>query len=576
MELHHIELTRLKTTKLNVRKYRAKETADLEAGIRSLGIIQPLLVRANCEGFEVVAGQRRFHALSKLAEEASEQGNSFDPVPCIVMEEGDDAKAIEASLAENVARLPMDEVDQYKAFSTLSKQGQSVETIAAHFGITERAVKQRLALGDLHPPLLTAYRKQQISASTIRSLTLATTKQQKEWWALFNSQDYAPQGHALKEWLFGGASIRVENALFNREDYSGAVISDLFEEAVFFDDATQFWELQNKAIAEAKAGYLAKGWQEVVILDVGEYWSQYDHAEASKKEGGRVYVRIAYSGEVTFHEGYVTRKEAERRARQEAGETVSPVTRPELTKSMQDYLALHRHSAVRTDLLNHQAVALRLAVAQIIAGSNLWTIHADPQKAKCEAIKDSLSGNKAEAVFAEERQEVLDLLAMDKANAETLVFKKDDWSKSHDVYMVFAKLLELDDASVSRVLTFVVAETLPCGSALVEILGKVLDVDMADHWQPDQTFFDLFRDKEAINACVKQAAGKNAAEAHISSTAKVQKSILQKCLSGERNSGNKDWQPRYMSFPMGTYTKRGGIEAVDQWKSVKKHFKCAA
>ena len=37
----------------------------------------------------------------------------------------DNAKAIEASLAENIARLPMDEIDQYKAFAALVKEGNS-------------------------------------------------------------------------------------------------------------------------------------------------------------------------------------------------------------------------------------------------------------------------------------------------------------------------------------------------------------------------------------------------------------------------------------------------------------------
>ena len=40
--------------------------------------------------------------------------------------------------------------------------------------------------------------------------------------------------------------------------------------------------------------------------------------------------------------------------------------KPELTKAMQNYLDLHRHAAVRTELLGHQGIALRLAVAQII------------------------------------------------------------------------------------------------------------------------------------------------------------------------------------------------------------------
>ena len=99
MKLQHIELENLKTTNLNVRKKGGKDIDDLVPSIRSLGIIQPLLVRKNCEGYEIVAGQRRYHALVKLSQEAE-----IDPVPCIIMQEGDDAKAIEASLAECVFR----------------------------------------------------------------------------------------------------------------------------------------------------------------------------------------------------------------------------------------------------------------------------------------------------------------------------------------------------------------------------------------------------------------------------------------------------------------------------------------
>lgn len=122
MQLQHIELENLKTAPVNVRKVGGKDFADLEPSIRSLGLLQPLLVRPNCEGFEIIAGQRRYHALSKIAEDTT-----VEPVPCLVMEKGDDAKAVEASLAENIARLPMDEVDQYKAFAELVKKGQGVD-----------------------------------------------------------------------------------------------------------------------------------------------------------------------------------------------------------------------------------------------------------------------------------------------------------------------------------------------------------------------------------------------------------------------------------------------------------------
>jgi ParB family transcriptional regulator, chromosome partitioning protein len=570
MELQHIEIENLKKTTLNVRKNGKKDIADLLPSIRSLGILQPLLVRPNCEGFEIVAGQRRFHSAMQIKKE----DGTVDPLPCIIMEAGDDAKAIEASLAENIARLPMDEIDQYKAFAALIKESKSVAEIADQFGITERLVEQRLAIANLINPILTLYRKDDIGADTVRALTMATKRQQKSWLSLYQSEDeYAPLGRSLREWLFGGVNIPVSNALFDVADYKGSIISDLFGDERYFSDSEKFWPLQNTAIATAKERYLADGWVDVVILEIVDYWSSWEHSETSKKDGGKIYVQATKNGEITFHEGYLTQKEAVRLEKALNGEEPTKCAeRPELTKAMQNYLDLHRHSAVRRELLNHTGIALRLTVAQIIAGSSLWETHADPQKACKDAISQSLAQNKAEGKFAEERKIVRDLLGGSEDAACTIVPTKNEWQRQNDLYSVFAKLIALDDDSVTRILTFVVAETLPCGNAMVEALGKMLSVDMASHWQVDDAFFDLLRDKEAINAILKQVGGKRVADGNISTTAKVQKQIVRDYLDGNRNPHNKDWQPRYMTFPMGLYTKRSGIDAVNNWNGVKGCF----
>ena len=115
MKLDHIELNRLKISPVNVRKHGGDDVSDLVPSIRSIGVIQSLLVRPNCDGYEVVSGGRRLRACQIIAEETG----GIDPLPCIILEEGEDARAIEASLAENVARLPMDELDQYEAFAAL-------------------------------------------------------------------------------------------------------------------------------------------------------------------------------------------------------------------------------------------------------------------------------------------------------------------------------------------------------------------------------------------------------------------------------------------------------------------------
>lgn len=556
MELQFIDLTDLKTTSVNVRKNGARDVADLVPSIQSLGLLQPLLVRPNCERFEIVAGQRRYHALLKIAED-----ETIDLIPCMVMDGKDDARAIEASLAENIARLPMDEIDQYKAFAALSKQGLSVGDIAAQFGITERLIKQRLALGNLHPPILTAYRKNEIGAETLRLLTMATIKQQRAWWELVKSDDYAPEGYRLKEWLFGGKSIPTDNALFDIGDYTGNIVSDLFGEDRYFDDPDKFWTLQNQAIAQTRDAYLADGWTDVIILEVGEYFPSYEYVDTQKEEGGKVYCVISHDGNVTFYEGQLSRKDVKRQQAVEDSETLTP-PKVEITKAMQNYLSLHRHAAVRTELLDHSAIALRLAVAQMIAGSDLWCVEADPQKANTETIKNSLATNKANERFDTERAFVKDLLKTKGKKTDTIVPLKSEWDRSHDLTTIFAKLLPLDDETITRIMTFIVAETLSSSNGLVEILGTMFETNMADYWQPEDeatqtVFFGLLRDKQAINAMLTEVAGEQVASANITATVKAQKQVIKDCINGKRASQQTDWLPHYMQFPMQAYTDKG-------------------
>jgi len=162
---------------------------------------------------------------------------------------------------------------------------------------------------------------------------------------------------------------------------------------------------------------------------------------------------------------------------------------------------------------------------------------------------------------------------------DTLVYRKDDWGCSHDLYAIFNQLLSLEDKQVMQILTFVIAETLPSGSAMVELIGDMLSVDMRDHWQvQDKTaqtvFFDLLREKEAINAMLKHIGGERIAKSNVTATAKVQKQIIKDFINGENGRKAKpEWEPRYMRFPMHGYTKRQDtIEATKIGKKRGKVF----
>lgn len=562
MKLTHLDLTELKLSSLNVRKKGGKGLDDLLPSIRSLGLIQPLLVRPNCEGFEIIAGQRRYHALLALKKEGI-----ADPVPCAIMEDGDDAKAIEASLAENVARLPMDEIDQYKAFAALIDAGESIEGIASCYGVTERLVRQRLAIAGIIEPILNAYRREDIRPETLRALTMATKRQQQAWWKLFKTKgQYAPEGRALKDWLFGGAQIPLANALFDIAEYAGPIVSDLFGEERYFGDSAAFWELQNMAIAAKRDAYVAAGWAEVVLLDVGKWFTEWEHVKTPKKKGGKVVVAIASDGEVEFHEGWLTEKEAKHKENDRAkpGQVedapLSPAN-PELTAKMRNYIGLHKHAAVRTELLAHPKIALRLAVAHLIAGSGLWSVKPDPQRADSAEIAASLADALATKGFAEEQARIGLLLGFD-AEEETIVSRSPGWGDGRSIGDIFESLMHTEDETVLRVLTFVMAETLEAGSGVVEALGALFHTDMRNWWKPDETFFALLRDKSAINDMVREVAGDIAADAHVTSTAKVQKKIIADCLTGAREAQVKDWLPRYMTFPEGTY--RAAADTMDE------------
>ena len=123
MELHDIPLDHLTVAKLNARTHGATEQLDtLAASIRAQGVLQPLLVRpvAGGDHFEIVAGQRRFLACQRLAQDAP-----VEPLPCLVLAATDDAAALEISLAENLERLPMEPFDQHEAFARLVKLGRT-------------------------------------------------------------------------------------------------------------------------------------------------------------------------------------------------------------------------------------------------------------------------------------------------------------------------------------------------------------------------------------------------------------------------------------------------------------------
>lgn len=557
MELKHIDVAKLCISAGNM---RAKGKADLShilPSIRARGVLVPLIVRPTeeAERFEIVAGKRRYHAALAVAEESGEA----EPLPCAIMAPGDDAAALEASLIENVARLDPDEVTLWESFTRLVREGRSPENIALTFGLTELQVKRTLALGNLLPRIRGLYRKGDIDAATVRHLTLASKARQRDWLDLFDTPNtHCPTGHQLKAWLFGGASVPVSAALFDMADYEGDIICDLFGEERYFVDTASFWAAQTLAIEAKAESYREAGWPEVIILPTGETFHSWEHERCAKRKGGKVFLAVSARGEVTVHEGYVSTKEARRRERGAASQDAKPV-RPEVSTSIQNYIDLHRHAAVRADLIGQPSVALRVMVAHVVAGSSLWNVRIEGQRASSDAIAESVEGCASEAIFDEKRRAVLALLGFD---SETPTVTR-GYGGEHGIAGLFVRLLQLPDPALLDVAAIVMGETLEAGSALIEVLGPLLGTDMAKVWQADDALLDLICDREVIGCVLTDVAGEAVASANETATGKVKRGIVRDCLTGENGRAKiEGWVPKWMAFPPAAYTVRGGVPTV--------------
>lgn len=574
MKLDFIDLCNIDMCAMNMRHSRTDpDVSDILPTVRKRGVIVPVIVRpASEEGrYEIVAGRRRVHAARLVSQE-----EGADPelarLPAAIMEAGDDAAALEASLIENLARLDPDEVSRWENFVRLVKQGRTLDDISTTFGLPELTVRRILALGNLLPRIRDLYRREDIDATTVRHLTLATKSQQKTWLALRDDPDlHAPVGHQLKGWLFGGQAIPVRRALFDPADFKGTILGDLFGEDRYFADADTFWAAQNAVIDARRERYLDEGWSDVVIVPPTEHFNQWEHEKTSKRHGGRVYIVVRSNGEVAFHEGYVSRKEAERTRRTSAGGTVGgPVARPEITSTMGDYVNLHRHAAVRAALIGHGQVALRLMAAHAIVGSHLFRVSPEPQTTRNDALRESVETSFGETAFDSERRAILALLGfsaddpcvIDGSFAAT--DDQDDGASRDQLSAVFARLLALSDEDILRVIAVVMGEALASGTPVIEALGLHIRVDMAEWWEADSIFLNLIRDREVLGALLGDVSGKAVAIANAGEKTKVLRNLIRDCLDGTNGREKKDrWVPGWMQFPPSGYTERGGVATVD-------------
>ncbi len=107
---HHVSLDRIRPSSLQPRKdFSPEALEELADSIRSQGIIQPLTVRSSGDGFELIAGERRWRA-AQIA--------GLKEVPVVIREAGDGA-VLELALIENLQRENLNPIEEATGYSQL-------------------------------------------------------------------------------------------------------------------------------------------------------------------------------------------------------------------------------------------------------------------------------------------------------------------------------------------------------------------------------------------------------------------------------------------------------------------------
>lgn len=265
-----IPFNKLVLSQSNIRRTKAGISIDeLAEDIAHRGLLQSLHVRPVCDDagaetgmFEIPAGGRRYRALQLLVK--AKRMAKTQPVPCIVKTDG---IAEEDSLAENMQRVNLHPLDQFRAFQELREKGLGEEEIAARFFVTPAVVKQRLKLASVSPKLLEIYAEDDMTLEQLMAFTVTDDhKRQEQVWKNLSSWDSQPWTirRQLTQNTVPASDRRV--LFIGVEAYEvagGAMQRDLFTEdrGGWLNDVGLLDRLVNEKLKAEAAKIAAEGWK---------------------------------------------------------------------------------------------------------------------------------------------------------------------------------------------------------------------------------------------------------------------------------------------------------------------------
>ncbi|MBL0385029.1 nucleoid occlusion protein [Tumebacillus sp. ITR2] len=134
---------------------------ELAQTIRTHGMIQPIVVRKVGETYELIAGERRWRACTKLG---------FETIPAIIRELND-SQAASVALIENLQREGLTAIEEAVAYSQLLElHGLTQESLAQRLGKGQSTIANKLRLLNLPRDVQEALMARKVSERHARAL----------------------------------------------------------------------------------------------------------------------------------------------------------------------------------------------------------------------------------------------------------------------------------------------------------------------------------------------------------------------------------------------------------------------
>ncbi|MDZ7363989.1 MAG: ParB/RepB/Spo0J family partition protein [candidate division KSB1 bacterium] len=174
--IHEVEISRIVANPFQPRTdFDPQALAELKQSISENGLVTPITVRPYDNGYQLIAGERRFRAVQELG---------YERIPAYILEIRDDRQMLEMALIENVQRENLNPVEEARGYQRLIDEcNLTQETVAQKVGKDRVTIANSLRLLKLPDSIQESLRKGELTAGHARALLgLPERSQQIDLW----------------------------------------------------------------------------------------------------------------------------------------------------------------------------------------------------------------------------------------------------------------------------------------------------------------------------------------------------------------------------------------------------------